>query len=99
MLGRLLLARGRRREAEPHLGAFLPAHQADHLGPGGRDATRLAASGPEMWTDLFSETGPRVADLLRQVARELGEEADALDAGSFDRIDEAFRVGGAWRGE
>ena len=71
----------------------------EELGPGGRDATRLAASNPAMWRDLFVESGVEVAALLRRLADGASEMADALERGDLDAVEATFRAAGAWRGE
>lgn len=67
------------------------------LGPGGRDATRLAGSSPRMWQDLLAHADPALVEGLRSVAHRLHQDADALSAGDpgtpIDRLTRA----GAWR--
>jgi prephenate dehydrogenase len=69
----------------------------DHLGPGGRDMTRLAASSPSMWTDLLSAAPPDLVAGLRTLAGRLGELADAVEVGDTglirDRMEETRRWG------
>jgi len=50
------------------------------LGPGGRDMTRLAASSPDMWSDLFRHSAPALSPALHELARTLSMLADRLDA-------------------
>lgn len=71
----------------------------DELGPGGRDMTRLAASNPGMWRDLFEEAGPRLSETLRQMATRLIEAAEHMDAADLDAIVAEFEEAGRWRGE
>ncbi len=47
-------------------------------GQGLRDATRLAASEPELWSDILAGNASEVALILRQIQRQLGNVADAL---------------------
>lgn len=69
------------------------------LGPGGRDTTRLAASAPSMWRDLFEHADPALAEGLRAVAAALIEDADALEAGSPGQLIARLERAGAWRRE
>ena len=48
-------------------------------GGGLRDVTRIAASDPRLWNQILAANGPRVARILREVARDVTELADALD--------------------
>lgn len=74
-------------------------HRVEELGPGGRDATRLAASNAAMWRDLFVESGAELAPLLRRLAADAESMADAVESGDLDRVVTAFEVAAAWRGE
>jgi prephenate dehydrogenase len=67
------------------------------LGPGGRDATRLAGSNPEMWTDLFRHADPALLDGLRSLARELGRLADLLETGAVERLGDVMVETRAWK--
>lgn len=69
----------------------------DDLGPGGRDMTRLAASAPELWRDLFAHSGPRVAKLLRDLGVELESWADVLDTGDLKEIQARMERTRRWR--
>jgi prephenate dehydrogenase len=74
-------------------GGFTP----DDLGPGGRDMTRLAASAPGLWRDLFAHSGPRVAALLRDVAGEIEGWAELLQAGDLDELEARMERTRRWR--
>lgn len=68
------------------------------LGPGGRDMTRLAASGPELWRDLLEHSGAQVAQLLRLTAREMESWARVLDAQDLDELERRLGATRQWRG-
>jgi prephenate dehydrogenase len=67
------------------------------LGPGGRDATRLAASGPALWRDLFEHASPELAEGLHALARVAEHIAGLLEAGDLDGLEELMRATRAWR--
>ncbi len=50
-------------------------------GPGLQDATRIAASDPELWREVLRLNSSDVAPLVRALSDDLGAVADALDAG------------------
>ncbi|MFI0811834.1 prephenate dehydrogenase [Streptomyces echinatus] len=72
----------------PHLVSSLVAARLEHAeeaavrlcGQGIRDVTRIAASDPRMWMDILSANPGPVADLLSDVASDLGETVQALRA-------------------
>ncbi|MFI6850261.1 prephenate dehydrogenase [Kitasatospora sp. NBC_00085] len=49
-------------------------------GQGVRDVTRIAASNPGMWVDILSANAGAVADILEEVASDLGDTVTALRA-------------------
>jgi prephenate dehydrogenase len=69
----------------------------DDLGPAGRDMTRLAASSPELWRDVFSHSGPQVAALLRLLGRELDGWARILDGQDLDEVGRRMARTRRWR--
>jgi prephenate dehydrogenase len=71
----------------------------EDLGPGGRDATRLAASGPGLWRDLFEHASPELAQGLHALAAAAERIADLLDEGDLDALEELMRATRAWRGQ
>ncbi|AYN42094.1 prephenate dehydrogenase [Streptomyces dangxiongensis] len=86
----------------PHLVSSMVAARLEHAeeaavrlcGQGIRDVTRIAASDPRMWIDILSANPGPVADLLSDVAADLGETVQALRAlQSGD--DDKRRSGGA----
>lgn len=58
----------------------------DDLGPGGRDMTRLAGSGPEMWRDLLQVAPEELPTALEAVERALAEIRDLLEAGDAQGV-------------
>ena len=63
----------------------------DDLGPGGRDMTRLAASSPAMWRDLFGESRAPVAAALASLTEEIDDLRRMLEQGDLDAL--AGRMG------
>ncbi|MER8182415.1 prephenate dehydrogenase [Kitasatospora sp. NPDC094015] len=72
----------------PQLLSSLVAARLEHAdetavrlsGQGVRDVTRIAASNPAMWVDILSANAGVVADILEEVAVDLGETVTALRA-------------------
>lgn len=67
------------------------------LGPGGRDMTRLAGSGPEMWRNLFDHAPENLPQALRALSvhlNRLAELAERRDGGALAEFMETTR---AWR--
>ncbi|MGW0206260.1 prephenate dehydrogenase [Streptomyces sp. NPDC003233] len=72
----------------PHLVSSMVAARLENAeeaavrlcGQGIRDVTRIAASDPRMWIDILSANPGPVADLLSDVAADLGETVEALRA-------------------
>lgn len=52
----------------------------DQLGPGGRDATRLAASDPDLWTTILLDNAQHVSDALQQAGHTIDAFRRAIDA-------------------
>jgi prephenate dehydrogenase len=50
----------------------------DAFGPGARDAPRLAASNPDLWTEIFLQNRDELLGALDAMATELGALRDAL---------------------
>lgn len=69
----------------------------DALGPGGRDATRLAGSAASMWRDLLAAAAPADAQALRALAREVGALADLLEEGDVDAVARRMERTRRWR--
>lgn len=85
----------------PQLVSSLVAARLEHAdetavrlsGQGVRDVTRIAASNPSMWVDILSANAGMVADILEEVAGDLGETVTALRA--LQASDEGERRAGA----
>jgi prephenate dehydrogenase len=67
------------------------------LGPGARDMTRLAASSPEMWMDLFRLAGAELPRTVRALGAELERLASTLDRGDMHEMEAIMRRTQAWR--
>lgn len=68
------------------------------LGPGGRDVTRLAASSPDVWTDILLDSAGELGRGLRAVADELRRVARALEARSEPEVRAFLEEGRDWVG-
>lgn len=85
----------------PQLLSSLVAARLEHAdetairlsGQGVRDVTRIAASNPGMWVDILSANAGAVADILEELATDLGETVTALRA--LDAAEEGERRAGA----
>ncbi|MEV6975363.1 prephenate dehydrogenase [Kitasatospora sp. NPDC093806] len=85
----------------PQLLSSLVAARLEHAdetairlsGQGVRDVTRIAASNPAMWVDILSANAGAVADVLEELATDLGGTVAALRA--LQAAEEAERRGGA----
>lgn len=67
------------------------------LGPGGRDMTRLAASGAGMWRDLLDDPSPELIQGLRALAGELERLAVLLEERDLDALERIMRATREWR--
>ncbi len=85
----------------PQLFSSLVAARLEHAddtavrlaGQGVRDVTRIAGSNPAMWVDILSANAGVVADILEELAADLGEAVTALRA--LEAADEGERRAGA----
>ncbi|WP_371478952.1 prephenate dehydrogenase [Kitasatospora sp. NBC_00315] len=85
----------------PQLLSSLVAARLEHAdetavrlsGQGVRDVTRIAASSPGMWVDILSANAAVVADVLEDLAADLGDTVTALR--SLQAADEGERRAGA----
>ena len=57
-------------------------------GPALRDMTRLAASSPLMWKDIFETNADNVSAALRDIIGQIETLADLLEAGELDAIEQ-----------
>jgi prephenate dehydrogenase len=77
-------------------------HDADlrpsDLGPGGRDMTRLAGSGPDMWADLLAHAPKELLQGLRQVQGRLAEMEAHLRAGRIGQVRQILAMTREWTG-
>ena len=71
----------------------------DELGPGGRDTTRLAASGVDMWMKILAYAPDVLHKALRSLSKETEILADALEAGDLDHVRSLMETSRAWRQE
>jgi prephenate dehydrogenase len=70
-----------------------------HLGPGGRDVTRVAGSSPEMWADILADNADEVSTALASVATHLSAIRDAVASGDRDRLRALWAAGNQWHQE
>jgi prephenate dehydrogenase len=80
------------------LASVLERHDVPHdrLGPGGTDMTRLAASSPEMWREIFEHASPELVAGLRALADGAGEIASLLESGDLGGIERLMTATRAW---
>lgn len=69
----------------------------DELGPGGRDATRLAASDPDLWTAVALENADLLAPAVAELERHLREWREAMERGDARALRELFARSRAWK--
>lgn len=86
----------------PHLIAFNIVNTAEHLervtdkevikfsAGGFRDFTRIAASDPTMWRDIFLGNKEGVLEMLRRFSRDLDELKSAIESGDGDTLYRRF---------
>ncbi len=66
------------------------------LGPGGRDTTRLAASSPELWTEVALDNTPAMLEALGALEMDIAELRRALGQADAQHIRAIFEAGRAW---
>jgi prephenate dehydrogenase len=69
----------------------------DQLGPGGLDATRLAASSPELWKDLLEHASPELIRGLRGLSEAADRLAGMLEEGDVEGVANMMRATREWR--
>jgi prephenate dehydrogenase len=69
---------------------------ADDLGPGGRSATRLAASDADLWTDIALENGAALAPAIAELEKRLSLARAAIAAADAAAVREFFTTGATW---
>jgi cyclohexadieny/prephenate dehydrogenase len=67
------------------------------LGPGARDVTRLAASEPRLWTEIFLMNRDVLLPELRGLREPLAELERALEAGDPAAVAAWLERGARWR--
>jgi len=67
------------------------------LGPGARDATRLAASEPALWTEIFLMNRDVLLPELRALHEPLAELERALESGDGAALVRWLEAGSRWR--
>jgi prephenate dehydrogenase len=63
----------------------------DQLGPGGMDMTRLSASNPSMWADLFRNAPGDLSTALAYTERTIGELKDLIREGRIEDLVERMQ--------
>ena len=82
-------------------GRLVGAEAADLAlaGQGLRDTTRIAASDPKLWLQIFAANSGEVASILKKLSRDLAEAVSALDnlnsPGSLAKLGELMAAGNA----
>lgn len=66
------------------------------LGPGGRDTTRLAASSPDLWTEVALDNTPAMLEALGALEMDIAELRRALGQADAQHIRAIFEAGRAW---
>lgn len=69
----------------------------DALGPGGRDATRLAASSTDMWTDILLENADEMEPALEALEGSLTRLRAALGRGNRRELERLLAEAKAWK--
>ena len=67
------------------------------FGPGARDATRLAASEPALWTEIFLMNRDELLPALRSLEEPLGELERALETGNARAVTAWLSRAAQWR--
>lgn len=71
----------------------VPGQHLALSGQGLRDVTRIAAGEPGLWRQILGANAAPVAALLRRVHADLGDLADALEAGDTAPVEELLKAG------
>ena len=67
------------------------------LGPGGRDATRLAASSFDVWNGILAGAGPEAARAAAALERSVGALRSALESADMEAIERMWAAARTWR--
>lgn len=68
------------------------------LGPGGRDAMRLAASSPGVWRAIAMENAGAIARSVGALEAELQQLREALERGDGDELETRLALAASWQG-
>ncbi|HWC74244.1 MAG TPA: prephenate dehydrogenase/arogenate dehydrogenase family protein [Gemmatimonadales bacterium] len=81
------------------LGDFLARHapKGSSFGPGATDTTRLAASDPELWTEILLMNRDEVLPALRALEESLGTVERALEVGDAEALSAWLQRAAEWR--
>lgn len=66
------------------------------MGPGGRDATRLAGSSPAVWAQILAENSDEVAPAIRSVVAQLQSIALAVETADVAELQAVLRRAREW---
>jgi prephenate dehydrogenase len=69
---------------------------SETLGPGGRDATRLAASPFEMWGAILAAARPEAASAAAALERSVSAMRSALESGDMQTVERIWASARAW---
>jgi prephenate dehydrogenase len=70
--------------------------ESSALGPGGRDATRLAASSFETWGGILAAARPDAARAAAAMERSLSAIRSALESGDMEAVERIWTAARAW---
>ena len=68
----------------------------EHLGPGGRDVTRLAGSSPEMWTAIAIENAEAIEGALERAEREIATLRSAIKRADQEELNARLTAAKQW---
>jgi prephenate dehydrogenase len=68
----------------------------EHLGPGGRDVTRLAGSSPDLWTAIACDNAAAIDHALARVEQEIAAFRRALSGGDVTALRQRFAAASEW---
>lgn len=67
-----------------------------HLGPGGRDALRIAASSPDLWADIMLDNADELLGALSGLEKQLAVFRQAIVSGDRERMRALFAAAREW---
>lgn len=70
--------------------------ESSALGPGGRDATRLAASPFEMWGGILATARPEAARAAAALEKSVSAIRAALESGDMQAVERIWASARAW---